>query len=64
MKVAILLDYFGPVPAKLRAFWDHYEKRGELIDWDIAQVYFRKPEVSLDMTQTPPVIGPWSRGMP
>ena len=61
MKVAVLLDYFGPVPVKLRAFWDHYAKRGELIDWDIAQVYFRKPDVWIDYHQQPPVIGPYER---
>ena len=58
MKVAIAIDEFGSVPTPLIYLWKRWEKRGELIDWHVASVYFCKPTCSLDCTQDPPVLGP------
>ena len=43
----------------LRYDWKQNRRQEALIPWSLASDYFRKPQVSIDCTQTPPVIGPY-----
>jgi hypothetical protein len=47
MKVAILIDQFTPCVPELRYLWNRWDKRGQLIDWDLARDYFRPSDTGL-----------------
>jgi hypothetical protein len=37
--------------------WKKYKARDQLIPWEIARDYFRKPEVYVNAMANPPIIG-------
>ncbi len=61
--VSVLPDQWGTdeVPIPLRAFWRKHVVSDSLIPWSLARDYFRPPQVQIDLTQTPPVIGPYRK---
>jgi hypothetical protein len=61
MRVLVLPDAFFPVPADLIDDWRRAQKAGNLIPWSVADIYFRTPDVHIDCTKEPPVLGPWNK---
>ena len=43
----------------LRHYWHVQVQEESLIPLSLARDYFRKPAFQIDLTQTPPVIGPY-----
>jgi hypothetical protein len=43
---------------ELRLLWDRNAKRGSLIPLSLALSYFVRPSVEIDLTTSPPTIGP------
>jgi hypothetical protein len=46
MKVAILIDQFTPCVPELRYLWHRWDRRGQLIDWNLARDYFRASDTA------------------
>jgi len=42
VKVAICIEEWSSVPSELIFLWKRWERRGDLIDWHLASVYFVK----------------------
>jgi hypothetical protein len=60
MQVAVLpLEWSTPDVPPLRYFWRKHVVSDSLIPWNLARDYFRQPQVQIDTTQEPPVIGPY-----